>query len=78
MQEGADQVSWLWTPTDSVRDVHGTMLFFFYSSASLACLGIPVLGLLGEINGFCHCAVLVFCNHAVFAQSVFFVVLAEC
>ena len=32
---------------------------FFYSSASLACLGIPVLGLLGEINGFCHCAVLV-------------------
>lgn len=64
-------------PSDSVRDVHGA-IFFFFLSATLARLGVPILGLLGEINGFCHRAVLVSCNHAVFAESVFFVVFAEC
>lgn len=66
-------------PPDSVRDVHRAIFFFFFFfSARLAHLGVPILGLLGEINGFCQCAVLVSCNHAVFAESVFFVVLAEC
>ena len=63
-------------PSDSVRDVHGAI--FFFLSATLAPLGVPILGLLGEINSFCHRAVLVSCNHTVFAESVFFVVFAEC
>ena len=61
-------------PPDSVRDAHSAIFFF---SARLARLGVPILGLHGEIIGSCHCAVLVSCNHAVFAESVFFVVLAE-